>query len=119
MRIIPWNRICIKRYGQKIVARSLESIESEALNDLELCNGRVSVKELGDTGIFKMSYGLTSTNSYFDTPPIGPEKGGYLEMAKFISEEVHSPIDSCRHLYDTEVRFFRPLLEEKKGIGQI
>lgn len=34
------------------------------------------------------------------------------KMAKFISEEVHSPIDSCRHLYDTEVRFLRPLLEE-------
>lgn len=97
VRIIPWNRICIN--GQKIVARSLESIESEPLNDLELCNGRVSVKELGDTGIFQMSSELTSTNYYSNTPPIRPEKVlGAKMMPKFISEEVHSPIDSCRHL---------------------
>jgi hypothetical protein len=61
-----------------------------------------------------MSYEPTSTNYYFNTPPIRPDKvmGVTSKMAKFISEEVHSPIDSCRHLYDTEVRFLRPLLEE-------
>lgn len=52
MRIIPWNRIRIKRYGH--VARSLKSIESGASNDLELCNGRVSVKELGEGNVIRV-----------------------------------------------------------------
>lgn len=105
-----------------MVARSLKSIESKASNDLELCNGSVSVKELGDTGIWKISHELTSTNYHFNIPPIGPEKvlGVTSKIAKLILEEVHSPIDFCQHVYNTEVSFFRPLplLEEKKGIGQ-
>lgn len=66
--------------------------------------------------IFQMSYKLTSTNYHFNTPPIRPEKvlGVTSKMAKFISKEVHSPIDSCCHLYDTEVRFFR-FWKRKRG----